>query len=390
MKNAELNGRNKLRLGNLLLGTGLAALLGAGVAVRAAAPAPAAAPAVAWAAADIPEFAKWPAGQSPAEVGKKAVASMLPRWFASSPGAHYAEDSTWMTALKFAAVTKDDALKDSLVKKFAPNLMTPEGQQAAFSNMQRHVDHNIYGIVPLELYMQTKDKRYLDFGKWIADRQWEKPDANGLTDETRFWIDDMYMITILQVQAFRATGDKVYLDRASLEMAAYLDKLQQPNGLFYHGEKFPFFWGRGDGWIATGMPELLGELPADHPRRAKIMEGYTKMMAALLKYQDTDGMWHQLIDHPESYKETSCTAMFTYAFILGVKNGWLKDPAYAQGARKGWLGLQTYLDDTGMLDKVCVGTGQTNSLNFYLTRPTQKGNPHGQAPLLWCAVALLK
>jgi hypothetical protein len=42
------------------------------------------------------------------------------------------------------------------------------------------------------------------------------------------------------------------------------------------------------------------------------------------------------------------------------------------------------------VDKVCVGTGQTNSLDFYLTRPTEKGNPHGQAPVLWCAVALLK
>jgi rhamnogalacturonyl hydrolase YesR len=211
-----------------------------------------------------------------------------------------------------------------------------------------------------------------------------------LSDQTRFWIDDMYMITILQVQAFRATGDKVYLDRAALEMVAYLDKLQQPNGLFYHGANFPFFWGRGDGWIAAGMPELLSELPLDHPKRARIMDGYKKMMAALLKYQDTDGMWHQLIDHPESYKETSCTAMFTFAFITGVKKGWLTDPAYADAARKGWLGLQSYIDADGMLDKVCVGTGQENSLQFYLTRPTQKGNTHGQAPLLWCAVALLR
>jgi len=42
---------------------------------------------------------------------------------------------------------------------------------------------------------------------------------------------------------------------------------------------------------------------------------------------------------------------------------------------------------TGMMDKVCVGTGQNKNVEFYLTRPTQKGNSHGQAPLLWCAVA---
>ena len=335
-------------------------------------------------------FTNWPAGQSPAEVGKKAVTSMLPRWFAARPSAHYSEDSTWMSALKFAALTKDEELKASLIKKFDPALLTPEGQKAAFGSMRRHVDHNIYGIVPLELYMQTKDKRYLDFGKWLADRQRELPDANGLSDQTRFWIDDMYMITILQVQAFRATGDRVYLDRAALEMVAYLDKLQQPNGLFFHGANAPHFWGRGNGWIAAGMPELLSELPAKHPKRARIMEGYKKMMATLLKYQDADGMWHQLIDHSESYKETSGTAMFTYAFILGVKHGWLTDPAYAEGARRGWLALQTYIDADGMLDKVCVGTGQNKNVEFYLTRPTGKGNSHGQAPLLWCAVALLQ
>jgi rhamnogalacturonyl hydrolase YesR len=82
--------------------------------------------------------------------------------------------------------------------------------------------------------------------------------------------------------------------------------------------------------------------------------------------------------------------MFTYAFITGTKKGWLTDPAYAEAARKGWLGLQTYIDEGGLIDKVCVGTGQTNSLQFYLTRPTRKGDAHGQAPVLWCAVALLK
>jgi unsaturated rhamnogalacturonyl hydrolase len=332
-------------------------------------------------------FTDWPAGASPLEVGKKLADNMLPRWQITRPSVHYAEDSAWMTALKFAAMTRDEELKTKLIRRF-DRFLEPDGRK--LMSMQRHVDHTIFGIVPLELYMQTQDERYLDIGKMLADRQWEHPDANGLSGETRFWIDDMYMITILQVQAFRATGDKVYLDRAALEMVAYLDKLQQPNGLFYHGPKFPFFWGRGNGWVAAGMTELLSELPAAHPQRARIMEGYQKMMEALLKNQDADGMWHQLIDHPESYEETSSSAMFTYAFITGVKKGWLTDPAYATAARKAWLALQNYIDADGNVDKVCVGTGQTNSLEFYLNRPTQKGNPHGQAPVLWCAVALLR
>ena len=194
------------------------------------------------------EFTNWPAGTSPQEVGKKIVTDMLPRWIPTKPSVHYAEDSTWYSALEFAKLTNDQAMTDALVKRFDP-WQTEEGQQKLIS-WQRHVDHAIFGIVPLELYIRTKDPKYLELGKKLADRQWENPTPEGLSGETRFWIDDAYMITILQLQAYRATLDRVYLDRAALEMVAYLDKLQKPNGLFYHGPEFPFFWGRGNGRVA--------------------------------------------------------------------------------------------------------------------------------------------
>lgn len=335
-----------------------------------------------------PAFTNWPPGASPREVGYKLATNMLPRWIITKPSVHYAEDSAWMTALKFAALIKDEQLRTALIRRFDP-FLTPEGRKNI--SMTRHVDHTIFGIVPLEIYIQTKDTRYLEIGKMLADRQWEFPTPEGLSGETRFWIDDMYMITILQVQAYRATGDMVYLDRAALEMEAYLDKLQRPNGLFYHGPDYPFFWGRGNGWVAGGMAELLSELPKNHPRRPRILDGYRKMMSALLKYQDADGMWHQLIDHPESYKETSSTAMFTFAMVKGVKCGWFDNPTpYARAARKGWLALQKYIDADGNVDQVCIGTGQNKDIKYYLTRPTRKGDPHGQAPVLWCALALLQ
>ena len=98
------------------------------------------------------------------------------------------------------------------------------------------------------------------------------PQPDGLSHETRFWIDDMYMLTILQLEAYRATGDKKYLDRDAKEMVAYLDKLQQPNGLFYHAPDVPFFWGRGDGWVAAGMAEMLRD-PARRPSAARAHHG---------------------------------------------------------------------------------------------------------------------
>ena len=130
--------------------------------------------------------------------------------------------------------------------------------------------------------LRRKQPQYLTTGKTFADHQWELPTPDGLSSETRFWIDDMFMITILQVQAYRATGDAKYIDRAANEMTAYLDKLQQANGLFYHAPDVSFFWGRGDGWVAVGMAELLRSLPRVIPQRARIMAAYRKMMKTLL------------------------------------------------------------------------------------------------------------
>jgi unsaturated rhamnogalacturonyl hydrolase len=213
---------------------------------------------------------------------------------------------------------------------------------------------------------------------------------DGLTRQTRWWIDDMYMITALQLQAYRATGDAKYLERTAREMVAYLEKLQQPNGLFFHAPDVKFFWGRGDGWVAVGMAELLRDLPAKHRLRKPVLAAYTRMMATLLKHQAQTGMWRQLIDHPESWEESSSSAMFAYAFVTGVKNGWLPEETYGPAARKAWIALVGYLTPEGDLREVCVGTGKRNDLQYYLDRPRVAGDTHGQAPMLWTATALLR
>jgi rhamnogalacturonyl hydrolase YesR len=338
-------------------------------------------------AAQTNYFTDWPAGTSPAEVGKRVAEHFVISSHADPKHIVYQEVCTWYGALTFAQLSGDKALSAKLIQRFDP-LMTPAG--ADLIGKDRHVDFTVFGTVPLEIYQQTKDPKYLDLGKSFADRQWENPTPDGLTRETRFWIDDMYMISTVQVQAFRATGDSKYLDRAALEMEAYLDRLQQPNGLFFHAPDTPFYWGRGNGWVAAGMTELLRALPADHPRRGRILAAYRKMMQALLSFQSKDGMWRQLVDHPEAWPETSSTGMFTFALITGVKNGWLDPATYGPAARKGWLALVGYIDQNADVTSVCEGTGKKNDLDYYLARARRTGDFHGQAPVLWCASALLR
>src|SRR5438128_244829 len=303
------------------------------------------------------DFKNWPTGTSPQEVGKRVAENFAARQLGVEQGQSkfviYPEVCAWYGSLTVAQLTHDKDLETRLIQKFAP-LLTPEGSKHI--SPQSHVDFRVFGVVPLEIYLLTKDRKYLDVGQGLADKQWEKTTPDGITTEARYWIDDMYMITAVQVQAFRATGDTKYIDRAATTMAAYLDKLQQPNGLFYHAPDSKFFWGRGNGWVAAGMTELLRSLPKKHPQRARILSGYQKMMASLLKYQATDGLWRQLVDHPEVWAETSSTGMFTFAMVSGVKNGWLDRKSYGPAARKAWLGLVQHIDKDANVTDVCIGT----------------------------------
>jgi rhamnogalacturonyl hydrolase YesR len=148
------------------------------------------------------------------------------------------------------------------------------------------------------------------------------------------------------------------------------------------------------------MAELLRDLPKDHPQRARIVAGYDKMMAALLATQGADGLWKQLLDRPETWAETSCTGMFAFAMITGVKEGWLDAAAYAPAARRAWLALVAQLDEHANIREVCVGTNKSRQVtktddlkvqyDFYVARPRKTGDLHGQAPVLWAASALLR
>ena len=341
-------------------------------------------------------FTEFPAGYTPKEIGKKLSNRFIPskhqtydKWI------HYAEICTWYGALRYAQEAGDKKLIKSLKEKF--DLLFAEERHLL--PLMNHVDFNMFGCLPLEFYKITKDNRYYTLGMLYADTQWQLPlnatpeerdwDKKGFTWQTRLWIDDMFMITIIQAQAYKITGERKYIDRAAKEMVMYLDELQRPNGLFYHAPDAPFFWGRGNGWMAAGMAELLLSLPADNPNRPRIMEGYLLMMKNLKNYQNESGMWNQLIDKSDCWPETSCTAMFTYAMITGVKNGWLNASEYGPVARKGWMALIPYITEDGDIKEVCVGTSTNNNIQHYYDRPRITGDFHGQAPVLWCAYALM-
>lgn len=309
----------------------------------------------------------------------------------------YPDVCTWLGGLWFGKETNNQNLIDRLENRFKP-LFTTESYLLPVPN---HVDNNVFGALALELYMQTRNEKYREMGMWYADTQWDTVNADGLSPEekewaaqgyspqTRIWIDDMFMITAVQAQAYRVTGNPIYIERAAREMVLYLDSIQLDNGLFYHAPTAPFCWARGNGWMAVGMAELLRILPEDNLYRPAIMEAYLKMMDTLKKHQNERGMWRQLVDDDELWEETSGSAMFTYALIVGIKKGWLDSGEYGKSVRKAWLALCEFIDEKGDITHVCEGTMIDNNRQHYVDRLPLTGDLHGQAPMLWCCYALL-
>jgi len=168
----------------------------------------------------------------------------------------------------------------------------------------------------------VKTPAYLDLGKNLADLQWEKTTPDGITSEARYWIDDMYMITAVQVQAYRGDG------RQQIHRPGRTHHGGLPWTSFSSPMAFSFTRPR---LILTGAvarlgrrrhAELLRDLPANHPARGRILGVYRAMMASLLKYQGPDGLWLQLIDQPTRGRDIG-DRQFTFALVTGVKNGWL-------------------------------------------------------------------
>jgi len=298
-------------------------------------------------------------------------------------GVHYAEACTGFGAARLAGLLNDSDILNKLSDRYTRVI------EDSLVKGTAHVDANVYGILPLELYMRGGEEKFLQQGLKLANEQWEDTLPDGLTRQVRYWIDDVWMIASLQVQAYRATGNEIYLERAAKVTDSYLNKLQQPNGLFYHGENAPFFWGRGNGWVAAGLAELLSELPENNEYYQLISEGYRKMMNALLEYQSKDGMWRQLIDNEQAWAETSSTAMFGYAITVGVKKGLLPEDKFTPAYQKAWKALVEYIGEDGKITDVCAGTGKGDNIDYYLDRPRITGDLHGQAPILWFAYSLL-
>ncbi|HYQ04626.1 MAG TPA: glycoside hydrolase family 88 protein [Polyangiaceae bacterium] len=309
------------------------------------------------------------------------------------PGDGYKVACEWYGSLRVAKYTNTQTLVDTLVTKFDP---LKGDFVSAMTGGEKHVDRFIFGIVPLEIYIQTSKAEYLPLGAKVASAQDKSQVRNA--------IDDMFMMPILQVEAYRAVKAAPPPDGGEAMAAAYLNfmapimvdylKVQKADGLFNHNDaQAQVEWGRGNGWFAAGMAEMLKDLPKSSPQYATIEDGYKRMMAGLLKVQHKDGLWYQVLNLPNDSKnwlETSGSAMFTYAMISGVRRGVLDAATYVPAVKNAWAALQKKISAQGDVSGICPGTYFHASAAEYEALSPITGDGHGQAPVLWAAMEILR
>ncbi|TCC96622.1 glycoside hydrolase family 88/105 protein [Pedobacter hiemivivus] len=240
-------------------------------------------------------------------------------------------------------------------------------------------------VMPIANYVANEQHR-------LKDGTFCRPEPVEFT----VWADDLFMGVPFLLQMAEITGDRKYYDDASNQVLNFRKYLLDPaTGLYKHAwfndkrQQSAAYWGRANGWVAWANAELLAKLPRTHPAYKQVLRNFRQEMKALIAYQDKNGFWHQVLDRPDSYEETSCTALFTIALARGVREGWL-NAAYKKNALAGWEAVKTKIDENGVVHGICQGTDIGYDQEFYMKRKTIDNDPRGMGAVITAGIEISK
>lgn len=231
--------------------------------------------------------------------------------------------------------------------------------------------------------MEDYIKRVSEYISKKQDRLEDNTFCRKRFNTVTLWADDLFMSIPFLVQMFARTGDEGWLKEAILQSVNFHARLFNRNAMVYHhcwygdtGQHGAAFWSRANGWVMMARVMLMDALPSTHPYRNELEETILQQVVGLSRYQSESGLWHQLIDKPDSFPETSGTAMFIYGIARSVNEGWIPE-YYTSVALRAWEGITEFVNGEGELDGVSTGFNIRQDLPYYYGRPIEKGGAHG-------------
>jgi unsaturated rhamnogalacturonyl hydrolase len=222
-----------------------------------------------------------------------------------------------------------------------------------------HADDQAVGQTYVELYLRDHAPIEID------DTRAQFHRAMLIDDDPAhpvwWWCDALFMSPPVWARLYKATGDLGYLDHMNKEWWITSGNLYDPHEHLYsrdatflhkheaNGRKL--FWSRGNGWVMAGLVRVLEYLPKNYPARAKYVEQFQQMAAAIAKVQGDDGLWRPGLLDAKSYPlpEVSGSAFFTYALAWGINQKLLDRKTYKPVVAKAWAGLISHIYQDGRL-----------------------------------------
>lgn len=211
--------------------------------------------------------------------------------------------------------------------------------------------------------------------------------------------DDTLMMSVLPLAKIGKLLDRPeFVEEATYQFLLHVQYLMdRETGLWFHGWTFDGHhnfaqarWARGNSWLTIAIPEFLElvDLPENNATRRYLLQVLESQVSALAKCQDDSGLWHTLLDDPQSYLESSATAGFAYGILKAVRKRYI-DASYAPVAEKAIQGVIKHINPAGELTQTSFGTAMGSDLDFY-REIALTSMPYGQAMAILCLSEYLR
>lgn len=173
-------------------------------------------------------------------------------------------------------------------------------------------------------------------------------------DQPQFWSDCTYMAP----PAFAALGD---FEEAVRQFRGARKQLwDEEAGMLYHiyddGSKAWIrkkFWGGGNGWTAAGLAEVIGQLPPSMAeQKRELIQWLEALLTGCMAHRRPDGLFHDVIDDPDTFVESNLGQMLAFAIYTGVHEGWL-DSKWLPDAHVMREAAIAKIDEWGILQGAC-------------------------------------
>lgn len=342
--------------------------------------------------------------------------------FIHAPGKWNYEMGVFLSAMFIQSQRKNNDQYQQYIKRWADRFINAEGRiDAAYYDAKEYkLDDIIPGRPALFLYEKTKEAKYKSAADQLMDQLKHQPktgDGGYWHKEiypNQMWLDGIYMADLFSTQYAKVFNQSAWYDEAihQIELIAR-HTTDAKTGLMYHGwdesknkvwahperGTSPSFWGRAMGWYMMALVDCLDYIPENHPERNEVIGIFQRLSKNLLNYQDPKlNLWYQVVDKGSeegNWIETSCSAMFTYAYAKGYRKGYL-DKTYQAASRKAFDSLiknYVYFDDEGRLyldQTVKVGTlnfkNSKGDYSYYVTSERRINDYKGLGALLFAAI----